>query len=325
LGTNFNRLLLFSCVCLAILSLFPIFFGKYMLIVLILIFIDIILVSSLRASMNAGQLNFGIPAFMAIGAYTSSLMMMKLGSPFIIGFLAGGLLAALVSLFIGYPSLKLKGVYFLILTLGFVEIIRFIVMRWASLTGGGDGLNNIPPAGIMGVSLTTEFDKYYFTLCVMALILAILYRLENSRFGLTVKCISQSDDLCEAVGINTYIYKILSFVISSFFAGLAGSLYAHDISFIQPFTFSFSLAALLLVYYFVGGQEGFIGPVLGVIFLSLLSEPLRPFRYYEKIFYGIIMIVVVLFLPSGLIGLREKLFYVFGRYNKHDLRESNRL
>jgi branched-chain amino acid transport system permease protein len=313
LDISIKRPLIISCGCLAALSLFPIFAGKYILIVLILIFIDIILVSSLRASMNAGQLNFGIPGFMAIGAYTSSLMMMKLGSSFAIGFLSAGLLAALVSLFIGYPSLKLRGVYFLILTLGFVEIVRFIVMRWASLTGGGDGLNYIPPAAIMGVSLTTEVGKYYLTLCIMALILVILYRLEKSRFGLTVKCLSQSDDLCEAVGVNTYVYKLLSFLISSFVAGLAGSIYAHDISFIQPFSFSFSLAALLLVYYFVGGQEGFIGPILGVIFLSLLSEPLRPFRYYEKIVYGTMMILVVLFLPGGLIGLREKLFYVFGK------------
>lgn len=298
---------IFSTGGLAILLLLPLFIGQYFTMVLTIIFINVLLASSLRISMNAGQLNLGTPAFMALGAYSSALLMMKLDWPFLAAFLSGGILAALASLIIGYPALRLKFVYFLMLTLGFVEIVKAIAIKWDSLTGGAKGLSGIPPISLFGIELTTKMSQYYFILFITLIIILVLYRLENSRFGLIVKSTNQSEELSETVGINTYNYKILAFAISSFFCGLTGSLYAHIMSFIQPSLFGFILAIYVMVYCFVGGLGRFSGPITGAVFLSLLAEPLRGFQSFERIFFAIILILVILFLPGGLISIPEKL------------------
>ncbi len=302
---------IFGIGALVILLLLPLFIGEYILLLLILICINVLLASSLRVSLNAGQLNFGIPAFYSIGAYVSTLMVMKLGVPWIVAFFAAGILAALASLIIGYPSLRLKHVYFLILTLAFVEIIRMVTTRWRSLTGGVFGLSHIPPLSIAGIEIATKVPQYYFTLFVTLVILFVLYRLENSRFGLTIKSIRQQEDLGETVGISTYRYKILAFAISSFSAGLTGSLYAHNMGFIEPVLFSFMLASFVFVYCFVGGLGRFSGPILGALTLSLLTEPLRGLLYYERIFYAVVLISVLLFLPDGLLSLPARLSGLF--------------
>ena len=294
---------IFAAGGLAILLLLPLFLQPYLLLVVILTYVHILLASSLRVSLNAGELNFGVPAFLGIGAYTSALLVTKLGVPFIVAFFAAGILAALASLIIGYPALRLKGVYFLILTWGFVEVVRMVATRWISLTGGPSGVHNVPPAGIAGIEFATKASQYYFALFVTLVVLIILYRLENSRFGLTIKSIRQAEELGETVGVNTYRYKVLAFAVSSFFVGITGSLYAHSLRVVVPGTFNFWLAAMVMVYCFVGGLRGFAGPIVGAAFLFILTEPLRSLMYYERIFYGVVMIVVILFLPGGFISL----------------------
>jgi len=303
----------FLVCCLSILVLLPLFIGEYGLMILILICINVLLASSLRISMNAGQFNFGIPAFMAIGAYGSALMTMKLGFPPILAFFAAGMLSAIVSLIVGYPSLRIKHVYFLMLTLGFVEIVKALAIRWDSLTGGPTGLPGIPPFSIAGFKLVTKISQYYFTLFSSLVILLVLYRLEKSRFGLIIKSIEQAEDLGETVGINTYTYKMLAFAISSFFCGLTGSLYAHNMAFIEPTLFGFLLAIFVVVYCFVGGLDNFAGPIAGAVLLSILTEPLRGFQAYERIFFAIILVLVVIFLPGGIISLPAKLSPSIGR------------
>lgn len=298
-----KKFVIFAACLLAFMLSLPLFLGDYMILVMILLCINVILGSSLRISMNAGQLNFGIPAFYALGAYTSALLMMKAGVPFVFASLAGGLMAALISLAIGYPSLRLKYVYFLMLTVGIVEIVKAVAIRWESLTGGAVGLPHIPPISIFGFELITKAPQYYFTLFATLVILFVLYRLENSRFGLIIKSTGNAEDLGETVGINTYRYKILAFAISSFFAGLAGSLYAHNMTFVQPQLFGFPLAILVIVYCFVGGLGGFAGPIIGAVVLTLLTEPLRGFGLYERILFGLLLIMVVLFLPGGLLEI----------------------
>ena len=307
---------IFGIGALVVLLLLPLFIGEYILLLLILICINVLLASSLRVSLNAGQLNFGIPAFYAIGAYVSTVMVMKLGVPWIVAFFAAGIVAALMSLIIGYPSLRLKGVYFLILTMGFVEVVRMVATRWSSLTGGSIGLPHIPPPSIAGIEIASKMSLYYFTFFVMLIILFCLYRLEISRFGMTIKSLNQAEALGETVGINTYRYKIFAFAISSFSAGLTGSLYAHNMAFIQPFLFGFILASFVFVYCFVGGLGRFSGPILGAVALSLLTEPLRSLQYFERIVFAIIMILVLLFLPSGLLGLPARLTLLIKRFRR---------
>jgi branched-chain amino acid transport system permease protein len=311
-----KKSLVFGISGIAFLFSLPFFLGAYALLVVVLIYVSVLLASSLRVSLNAGQLNFGIPGFMAIGAYSSSLMVMKLGVPFVVAFFAAGVICVLASLIIGYPSLRLKGVYFLILTWGFIEVIRSIAVRWVSLTDGPKGILDIPPASVAGVMLSTKASQYHFALFVTLVILFVLYRLENSRFGLTLKSIRQAEELGEAVGINTYAYKVLAFAISSFFVGLTGSVYAHTLGFVTPETFTFWLATMTMIYCFVGGRWTFAGPILGAVFLTILTEPLRGLAYYERVFYGITMIVIVIFLPNGLISLPAKVSSFIGRHRR---------
>ena len=311
-----RKFVIFAACGLAVLLFLPLFVGDYILLVLITICIHVLLASSLRVSMNAGQLNFGIPGFYGIGAYCSALMVMKLGVPWIVAFFAAGILAAAFSLIIGYPSMRLKYVYFLMLTLGFIEIVRMTATRWESLTGGAMGLSRIPPVSIAGIELATKVPQYYFTLLITLVILLVMYRLEHSRFGLTIKSIRQAEELGETVGINTYRYKILAFAISSFFCGLTGSLYAHNMTYIEPILFGFPLACVVLVYCFVGGLGGFGGPIAGAVVLSLLTEPLRGLVYYERIFFAVVLVLVVLFLPSGLLGLPARLSPLIGRLSR---------
>lgn len=301
-----RKLIIAACFLIALFIL-PYFLTSFMVFVFIRIFIYIILASSLRLSLITGHLNFGVPAFMALGAYSSALLMMRLECPFLISFFAAGLIAAAVGLIIGLPSLRLKGVYLLIITWGFVEVIRASAIKWRSLTGGAIGLSRIPFASIFNMVIDTKLSQYHFVLIVTLLILIILYRLEKSRFGLILQGIRQAEGLSKSVGINTYAYEIIALVISSFFCGLAGSAFAHNIGFVTPGIFSFWLATMMVVSCFVGGLSDFTGPIIGTVFMFLLTESLRGFGHLEAIIYGLVMIFVVLFLPNGLVGILPQL------------------
>src|SRR5207249_8916390 len=165
----------------ALLIALPFVGGDYYIYLFALVFINVILAASLRPSLTCGQLNIGHSAFMCIGAYTSALLAKNLGVPFEISLLCGALLAAVVGLAIGYPSLRLRGVYFAMVTVAFVEAIRLIAQIWVQLTHGMSGLSGIPKPNLLGMTLVTKTSQYYLVLCLMLAILAVLWKLESSR------------------------------------------------------------------------------------------------------------------------------------------------
>ena len=293
-------------VVVALLALLPLVGGEYYVYLFALVFINVILAASLRPSLSCGQLNIGHSAFMCIGAYSSALLAKDLGVPFELSLLAGAILAAAVGLGIGYPSLRLRGVYFAMVTVAFVEAVRLIASIWVPLTRGNAGLSAIPKPSILGVTLTTKTGQYYLGLVLMIVVLLILAKLERSRLGLIWKSIGLADNLALSLGVNIANYKLLAFTLGCFFAGVAGAFYAHFIRFLFPPEFGFLLATNILIYNFVGGRGHFAGPIVGAIFLSLLSEPFRG-SAYETIFYSIVMLLTILFLPGGLITLPGKL------------------
>src|SRR6516165_9384112 len=280
--------------------------GSYYAHLLALVFTNVILASSLRLSLMCGQLNIGHSAFMSVGAYTSALLAKNLGVPFELSLLGGAVLATVVGLVMGYPSLRLRGVYFAMVTVAFVEAIRLLVQIWVSLTRGMSGLSGIPKPSLLGMVLTTKTDQGYLALGLMVVILLILYKLEYSRLGLIWKSIGMADNLALSLGVNVAAYKLLAFAVGCFFAGVAGAFYAHFVRFLFPPTFDFLMATNILVYNYVGGRGHFVGPIVGAIFLSLLSEPFRG-SPYETIFFSIAMLLTILFLPGGLITLPGKL------------------
>jgi len=291
---------------LALLLALPLVGGDYYVHILALVFTNVILAASLRPSLTCGQLNIGHSAFMSVGAYTSGLLARNLGVPFEVSLLAGALLATAVGLVIGYPSLRLRGVYFAMVTVAFVEVIRLIAQLWVPLTRGMSGLSGIPKPSILGTTLVTKTSQYYLALVLMLIVLLVLYKLESSRLGFIWKSIGMSDNLAQSLGINIAKHKLIAFALGCFFAGVAGAYYAHFIRFLFPPEFGFLMATNILVYNFVGGRGHFAGPIVGAVFLSLLSEPFRG-SPYETIFFSLAMLLTILFLPGGLITLPGKL------------------
>jgi branched-chain amino acid transport system permease protein len=282
-------------------------FGDYYVHVFALVCTNVILAASLRPSLTCGQLNIGHSAFMCVGAYTSALLAQHFGLPFELTLLCGAGLATLVGLAVGYPALRLRGVYFAMVTVAFVEVIRLVAAIWVPLTRGNSGLSAIPKPNLLGMTLTTRASQYYLVVGLTIITLAILWKLERSRVGLTWKSIGLADNLAQSLGVNIAAHKLLAFAVGCFFAGVAGAFYAHFIRFLfPPPEFGFLVATNILVYNFVGGRGHFVGPIVGATFLSLLSEPFRG-SAYETIFFSIAMLLTILFLPGGIITLPEKL------------------
>jgi len=270
------------------------------------VLINVILAASLRPSLTCGQLNIGHSAFMCVGAYTSALLAKHLALPFELTLLAGALLATLVGLVVGYPALRLRGVYFAMVTVAFVEVIRLIAAIWVPLTRGNSGLSGIPKPSLLGITLASKPSQYYLAVGLTAVTLFVLWRLERSRLGLTWKSIGMADSLAQSLGVSIAAHKLLAFSVGCFFAGVAGAFYAHFIRFLFPPEFGFLVATNILVYNFVGGRGHFAGPIVGATFLSLLSEPFRG-SAYETIFFSIAMLLTILFLPGGIMTLPGKL------------------
>jgi branched-chain amino acid transport system permease protein len=280
--------------------------GDYYIHVFALVFTNVILAASLRPSLTCGQLNIGHSAFMCLGAYTSALLAKHYALPFELTLLSGALVATVVGLAVGYPALRLRGVYFAMVTVAFVEVIRLIAAIWVPLTRGNSGLSAIPKPNLLGMTLTTKPAQYYLVVALTAITLLVLWKLERSRLGLTWKSIGLADHLAQSVGVNIARHKLVAFMIGCFFAGVAGAFYAHFIRFLFPPEFGFLVATNILVYNFVGGRGHFVGPIVGAVFLSLLSEPFRG-SAYETIFFSIAMLLTILFLPGGIITLPAKL------------------
>jgi branched-chain amino acid transport system permease protein len=301
IGTAFGLLVL-----LGLMLWLPHVGGRYYTQIFVQVLINIMLAASLRPSLLCGQLNIGHSAFMAIGAYTSALLSKNLGFPFEISLVLGGALAAAVGLGMGYPSLRLRGVYFAMVTVSFVEVIRLIAQLWVPLTRGMSGLSGIPKPSLLGIVLTTKISQYYLALGLLIVVLLVLYRLEYSRLGLIWKSIGMADTLSQSLGVNIANYKLLAFSLGCFFAGVAGAFYAAFFRFLFPPEFGFLVATNILVYNFVGGRGHFIGPIVGATFLTLLVEPFRG-SAYETIFFSTAMLLTIIFLPGGLITLPSRL------------------
>jgi branched-chain amino acid transport system permease protein len=304
-GSSVMRSAIIVAVLAALALLVPLL-GDYYIHVFALVLINIILAASLRPSLNCGQLNIGHSAFMCVGAYTSALLAKHYALPFELTLLAGALLATVVGLIVGYPALRLRGVYFAMVTVAFVEVIRLIAAIWVPLTRGNSGLSGIPKPNLLGMTLVSKSSQYYLAVGLTAIALFVLWRLERSRLGLTWRSIGLADNLAQSLGVNIAAHKLLAFAVGCFFAGVAGAFYAHFIRFLFPPEFGFLVATNILVYNFVGGRGHFVGPIVGATFLSLLSEPFRG-SAYETIFFSIAMLLTILFLPGGLITLPGKL------------------
>ncbi len=272
--------------------------------------INILLVSSYRLMTLTGEWSLGHVVIMGSGAYASALFSKGLGVPVPLSMFFGACAAAGLAALLSFPLFRMKGFYFLIGSFAAGEVIRLIWKYFTNPFGGAKGLKLIPSFPDLGsISFFEPENYYYLCLIVVAASLFILYRIERSRIGLTFHAIHWQDKLAESVGVDTFRYRMLAFVLASFFAGLSGALYAHYIGAINPTRFDVEEMVFVLIWAIVGGTATFYGPIIGVVVLTIINEIILRelgFDTARPMIYGAILIAAVLFLPNGLESLIPK-------------------
>jgi branched-chain amino acid transport system permease protein len=283
--------------------------------------INVIAAYSFYAPFKTGQVSLGQAGFMAVGAYVSAILTQKFGVPFAAAVIAGSLVAGVVGVLVGFPALRIKGIYLLLLTLGFSEIIAVIALSW-EYVGGAQGFRNI------------SFNPFTleYVIGIVAVLILFFARLERSSLGRAMDSIHQDETAAEVMGIDVVRIKLLAFGLGSAIAGVAGALYAHHATFMDSTTFNIMLSVEILMFVVIGGGSTFWGPLLGALVLNAIPELLRALREWLELLpveltnfypmnriyeflhgfldfenakrliaYGVIIILMMIFRPDGLI------------------------
>jgi branched-chain amino acid transport system permease protein len=256
--------------------------------VLALMGINILLALSVYAILTTDQLSLGNSGFMAIGAYVSAYLTVKMGFPLIPALIIGALTASFIGLLIGIPALRLKGIYLVMATLGFGEMIRTFFLNFEP-TGGASGFR-----GPMGSSLTLIYA--WVLICIV-----FFWLLTRSRLGRSLDAVRDDPEVASSMGLDVTRLKVWAFWLGAFIAGIAGGLYAHHMFYIESSNFNFLLATMIVLYVILGGMETFWGAVVGAVIFSILPEVLRFMKDWRLSFYGAILVTLMIVRPSGII------------------------
>ena len=278
--------------------------NPYHLHVLIMAGIFTILALSLNLLLGyTGQLSLGHAAFFGIGAYTSALLALRLSWSFWLALPAAALASGLAGWAIGRLALKLRGAYFVLVTISFAGVISLVSINWMDLTNGPLGLPGVPPPTLGPWTLRTKTAYWYLVLAGAALTYLVCHRLVTSRIGRALVALRDNEPLAESVGIDGTRYLVLAAVISAAMAGVAGSLYAHYTRFVSPEVFLFSYTVTMVIMVIAGGQGTLAGPVVGALLFTALPEALREAVawQWQMLAYGAVLVLFVFFLPRGLV------------------------
>ncbi len=294
-----NRWLLFA---LAVLGLAVFMDHDYYFTLLNFIGIYTLLVVGLNLLLGyAGQISLGHAAFFGLGAYTSGILTATYGVNPWLALVAGLVVSGTAAYLIGIPALKLRGYYLAMATLGFGIIIYIILNQAHDLTGGPSGLSGIPSLALAGFDINTPRRLFLLIWIIVGVILWISANLVNSRTGRAIRALHDSEAGAESLGIDTFRMKLKIFVWSALYASLAGSLYAYTLNFIAPASFGFMFSIKLVTMVVLGGMASIWGSLLGAGVLTMLPEVLTVFHDFEVVIFGLILIVVMIFLPRGLV------------------------
>ncbi len=262
----------------------------------------------------AGQISLGHGAFIGVGAYTSALLVMRLHIPFWFALPVAGLFTAIVGMIFGIPSLRVKGLYLAIATLAAQVIINFVMIHWSSLTKGTSGLPVDPPK-LFGIVFDTDQKYYFITMIFAVLATTFAKNLQRTRVGRAFMAVRDNDLAAEIIGINLFKYKLLAFFVSSFYAGIAGALWAHYVTIITPEHFTIAESINYLAMIIIGGIGSVLGSIFGAIFMVLLPEVLRLiadalsgvypsignfFSAMREVVFGLTIILFLIYEPDGL-------------------------
>ena len=268
---------------------------------------------------RAGLICLGYAAFMAIGAYTVGILTLKAGISFWIALPLAGIFASLFGVILGLPALRVKGHYLALVTIAFGLIVQELLLNLESITGGTNGLIDIPSPRFFGIdmgttvnfgfmSMTYQANFYYLCLALLIIATVVLYRFSNSLFGLALNAMREDQLAAQCYGLNLTNYKLLAFAIGAFFGGIAGGVYAAMINFIAPENFGYSLSIIVISMIILGGLDSIPGALVGAFFLTVFPEKFRAFEDYRVMFYGIIIVLCLLFMREGVLPFKHRIF-----------------
>ncbi|MGE5572747.1 MAG: branched-chain amino acid ABC transporter permease [Bacteroidota bacterium] len=272
----------------------------------IMVYLNIIGATGLNMIMKTGRLSLAQAGFVSVGAYSSALLALRLGLPFPVTFLGAGVIASALAFAVGAVILRLQGVYFLLITYCLGETVRLVFTNGVNVFGGANGISGIPGAVIdlpwlaTPIEISSKQGFYYLTLIVAIVVVVFTILLYSSHVGRAFQAISEAEGLTECLGIDTTRYKVAAFALAGFFSGLQGALFAHYFRFIAPQFFGFWESVDLVVMNVVGGVNTYLGPIIGSLVLTPLPELLRGYVDYQRILYGVILILAVAFMPGGI-------------------------
>lgn len=264
-----------------------------------------------------GRINIGQGAYALLGAYTTAVLVTQLNVSFWVALILSGVVAALFSILIGFPILRLKGVYFSMITLTLTEVVKLLAIALVPITNGPRGITNIPLPGelsIFGLTIIPDFATlenpkigfYYLAVIAMIVTFAILYRLVNSRMGILLKSLQQNEELASSFGVNIAYLRVISYAVSSFFGGIGGAIFINLTQSVYPTTFQVADSINYMLYTFLGGLSYVFGPIIGAFVLYFSWDLLFIFKEYQLLIYSSIIILLMLFLPNGILSLRFK-------------------
>lgn len=282
--------------------------NDYYINVLILCCLNALIVMGLNMLMGyAGQVSLGHAAFFGLAAYTTAVATATLGLPIPVGIVAGVIVSAGVGWLIAVPTLKLHGNYLAMATLGFGIIVSIVFNEAVAVTGGPSGFVGIPRLTLFGYAFATDQSYYYLTAGVLWLATLVSRRVIGSRTGRALRAIHVSESAAQAMGIDIAKHKRFVFVLSAVYAGVAGALYAHHLTFVAPSSFGFHFSVQLITMVVLGGMASIWGAVAGAFFLTSLPEFLRMFEEVDILIYGALLVACMMFMPDGLAGAAKSL------------------
>jgi branched-chain amino acid transport system permease protein len=298
---------------LAVLVMLPMVITQnYIIHIVINCFIYITLSLSLNLIIGwSGQFSLGHVAFYGMGAYFTALLMLKSGMNFWLATLISAVAVGCISWILCRPTLKLRGDYLAVVTLGMGEVFRLICNNWTSVTRGSRGLPNIPHPELFGFVFRNKMSFYYLGLVMFLLALIFISRLNTSGFGMALRTIKEDDVAAASIGIYPVKYKLNSFVIGCVIASVVGSFYAVYLGFISPSSFEFSESMSMMAMVVLGGMGSIPGVIIGSTVLTALPEMLRSLSDYRLVFYGALMVVMMVFRPGGIWGSKKRLLNIY--------------
>lgn len=276
--------------------------GGYLLNVFVFVGIHTMLAVALNLLLGyAGQISLGQAAFFGLGAYASGILTATYGQNPWISMVAVAVAVGLLAFLIGFPILKLKGHYLAMATLGFGIIVYITLNEAVDLTGGPSGLSGIPNLSLGGLTFDNDLKNYYLVWGVTLATILLSLNLVNSRIGRGLRAIHDSEVAARVMGVHVRLLKVQIFALSAVISSLAGSLYAHTMTFVSPASFGFNFSVELVTMVIIGGLGSIYGSFLGAALLTLLPEMLRAFQDYDIVVYGLLLIIMTMFMPGGLV------------------------